>query len=275
MHFGVCRARCSSDWAQRRGPGPDVAGGRTHVPWAVPLQVSLKPRPSTHSVSHSPLLRACPSGSTRPRRRDGTGGASRAGRCTHPAPPEARHGRLCALPAGLYLEVRGALEGLPAHGADVDALTPVGCLAVLQQQAGRAKAAATLQARVQPGLLLRRSARGQAGGDVRHLQRGRIPTEPLRPDSQTTPDSRRRLLPTALTNLGCGIFFKKKDEKINQIVLTMQGRHTPCENDWPVTPVSGGHASTQERLCERRKKTTGTPVLSSPHKMHFSSFSKG
>ena len=99
------------------------------------------------------------------------------------------------------------------------------------------KAAATLQARVQPGLLLRRSARGQAGGDVRHLQRGRIPTEPLRPGSQTTPDSRRRLLPTALTNLGCGFFFKKKDEKINQIVLTMQGRHTPCENDWPVTPV--------------------------------------
>lgn len=166
--------------------------------------------------------------------------------------------------------MRGALEGLPAHGADVDALTPVGCLAVLQQQAGRGEAAATLQARVQPGLLLRRSAWGQAGRDVRHLQRGRIPTEPLRPGSQTTPDGRCRLLPTALTNLGCGFFFKKKDEKINQIVLTMQGRHMPWKSDWPVTPVSGGHASTQERASERRKKTTDTPVLRSPHKMHLS-----
>lgn len=76
---------------------------------------------------------------------------------------------------GAYLEVSGALEGLPAHGTHVDALPAVHLLAVLQQHGGRREAAATLHALVQPGLLLGRPALGQAGRDVSDLRRGRKP----------------------------------------------------------------------------------------------------
>lgn len=209
------------------GPGAPVTehrggtAGQTHGPCAVPPPGVPVPGPPC------PLLCACPQW-TRPFPEEGA---------HTPCPPTKReHGHLCALAAGPYLEVRGALEGLPAHGADVDALAPVGRLAMLQQQAGRGEAAAALQARVQPGLLLGRAARGQAGGDVRYLQQGRIPTEPLRPGSQTTPGGHCRLPPTALTNLGRGL-LEKRDETSDRIVPTMQGRYTPWESDWPVPPV--------------------------------------
>lgn len=76
---------------------------------------------------------------------------------------------------GPYLEVGGALEGLPAHGAHVDALPPVRLLAVLQQQRRGREAAATLRALLQPALLLGLAARRQARRDVGHLQRVRMP----------------------------------------------------------------------------------------------------
>lgn len=76
---------------------------------------------------------------------------------------------------GTYLEVGGALEGLPAHGADVDALPAVGLLAVLQQQGRGRERAAALHALLQPALLLGLAALGQARRDVGHLERVRIP----------------------------------------------------------------------------------------------------
>lgn len=76
---------------------------------------------------------------------------------------------------GPYLEVGGALEGLPAHGAHVDALPPVRLLAVLQQQRRGREAAATLCALLQPALLLGLAAWRQARRDVGHLQRVRMP----------------------------------------------------------------------------------------------------
>lgn len=66
--------------------------------------------------------------------------------------------------------MRGALEGLPAHRADVDALPAVHLLAVVQQQGGRGEGAATLQALVQPALLLGLPTLGQVRRHVRHLE---------------------------------------------------------------------------------------------------------
>lgn len=69
-----------------------------------------------------------------------------------------------------YLEVGGALEGLPARGAHVDALPAVCGLAVLQQHGRRREGAATVQALVQPALLLGLAALGQAGRHVSYLE---------------------------------------------------------------------------------------------------------
>ena len=71
--------------------------------------------------------------------------------------------------------MRGALEGLPAHGADVDALPAVQLPAVVQQQGGRGEGAATLQALVQPALLPGLPTLGPARGRGRHLERVRNP----------------------------------------------------------------------------------------------------
>lgn len=80
---------------------------------------------------------------------------------------------MCAGPQaaspGTYLEVRGALEGLPAHAAAVDALLAVRLLAVVRQHRGRGEGAVALQALVRQALLLRLAAWGQ-GGDIGHLQ---------------------------------------------------------------------------------------------------------
>ena len=232
------------------------------MPWAVPLPGDLEATSRYRPASHAPLPCARPQ-RIRPSPQAGGHWRGSRGQQVHTPRPtlSVAWAPLCSC-GGLYLEVRGALEGRPAHGADVDALTPVGCLAVLQQQAGRGEAAAALQARVQPGLLLGRTAWGQAGRDVRHLQWGRIPTEPLRPGSQTTPDSRHRCSHSSGLFF-CLFFFFLRDEKSNRIVQTMQGRHTLQESDRPVTPVPGGHASTQERLCERRKKRQ-THLCSAP-----------
>lgn len=67
--------------------------------------------------------------------------------------------------------MRGALEGLPAHGTHVDALPAVHLLAVLQEHGGRCAGAAALQALVCPALLLGLPALRH--GDVRHLQRAK------------------------------------------------------------------------------------------------------
>lgn len=66
--------------------------------------------------------------------------------------------------------MRGALEGLPAHGTHVDALPAVHLLAVVKQHGGRREGAATLRALVHPALLLGRPALGQAGRHVSYLQ---------------------------------------------------------------------------------------------------------
>lgn len=76
-------------------------------------------------------------------------------------------------PGSTYLEVGGALEGLSACGADMDALPAVRVLAMLQQHGGRGKGAATLQALVQPGLLLGLAALRQVGRHVSYLERVR------------------------------------------------------------------------------------------------------
>lgn len=75
----------------------------------------------------------------------------------------------------VLLEVSGALEGLPAHGADVDALPAMHLPAVVQEHSGRRAGAATLQALVQPALLLGLASRAQAGRDVSYLGRVRNP----------------------------------------------------------------------------------------------------
>lgn len=88
---------------------------------------------------------------------------------------EQQHLRNEGQPQREYLEVRGTLEGLPAHGADVDALPAVRLLAMMQQHGGRREGAATLQALVQPALLLGLAALGQVGRDISYLERVRNP----------------------------------------------------------------------------------------------------
>lgn len=79
----------------------------------------------------------------------------------------------CAAARWAYLEVRGALEGLPAHGAAVDALPAVHLLAVVHQHCRRREGAVTLQALVCPALLLGLVARGQVPRDASYLERVR------------------------------------------------------------------------------------------------------
>lgn len=69
----------------------------------------------------------------------------------------------------VLLEVRGALEGLPADAAAVDALLAVRLLAVVHEQGGGGEGAVALQALVRQAFLLGLAARGQ-GGHVSHLE---------------------------------------------------------------------------------------------------------